>query len=165
LTLNDIDTEKGVLSVNATKHGVPRALKMREKTQAMLKSYISKHAFELSDKLFPSAGTICNTYGRLRTSLAKLNDVEIHKIRLYDLRHFYATMLYHKTKDILLVKEKLGHRNINNTLVYTHLISFNETEEFYSATAQSVSEASKLVEQGFEYVTEFDNVKLFRKRK
>jgi integrase len=111
------------------------------------------HAFSLNEKLFPSAGVICNTYARLRTSLAKkLNDVEIHKIRLYDLRHFYATMLYHKTKDILLVKQKLGHRNINNTLVYTHLISFDEKEEYYSATAQNVAEASKLVEQGFEYV-------------
>ena len=166
LTLNDVDLEKGVLSVNTAKHGAPRALKLREKTQAMLKTYVSKHAFGLNEKLFPSAGLICNTYGRLRTSLAKkLNDVELHKIRLYDLRHFYATMLYHKTKDILLVKQKLGHRNINNTLIYTHLISFDEKEEFFSATAQTVSEAAKLIEQGFEYVTEFDGVKLFRKRK
>jgi hypothetical protein len=74
-------------------------------------------------------------------------------------------MLYYRTKDILLVKEKLGHRNINNTLIYTHLVSFNENEEFYSATAKTVDEAAKLIEQGFDYVTEFDGVKLFRKRK
>ena len=63
---------------------------------------------------------------------------------MHDLRHFYATMLYHRTKDILLVKEKLGHRNINNTLIYTHLVDFSEGNEFYSATAKSVSEAAKL---------------------
>jgi integrase len=149
LTLDDIDLEKGILSIRSAKHGSPRALKMKEKTHAMLISYVKSRNFGLNDRLFPSAGVICNTYGRLRTSLSKkLNDNELHKIRLYDLRHFYATMLYHRTKDILLVKEKLGHRNINNTLVYTHLVSFNDNEEFYSATAKSVGEAQKLIEQG-----------------
>jgi hypothetical protein len=74
-------------------------------------------------------------------------------------------MLYYKTKDILLVKEKLGHRNINNTLVYTHLVNFSENEEYHSATAKNLQEACKLIEEGFEYVTEMDSVKLFRKRK
>jgi len=95
----------------------------------------------------------------------KLKAPELRKIRLYDLRHFYATMLYHRTKDILLVKEKLGHRNINNTLIYTHLVDFSENDGFYSATAKTIDEAKKLIESGFEYVTEIDGVKLFRKRK
>jgi len=166
LTLDDIDLEKGVLSIRSAKHGSPRALKLKEKTHAMLNKYVKSREFGLHDRLFPPAGIICNTYGRLRTSLSKkLNDIELHKIRLYDLRHFYATMLYHRTKDILLVKEKLGHRNINNTLVYTHLVDFGEKDEFYSATANSVSEAAKLIEQGFDYVCDIDAVKLFRKRK
>jgi hypothetical protein len=59
----------------------------------------------------------------------------------------------------------LGHRNIQNTLVYTHLVNFNTEENYYSATAKTVDEAKKLIEQGFEYVTEMDGVKLFRKRK
>jgi integrase len=166
LTLNDIDLEKGVLSISSAKHGSPRALKLKEKTQAMLNRYAKSRNFGLNDRLFPSAGIICNTYGRLRTSLSKkLNDIELHKMRLYDLRHFYATMLYHRTKDILLVKEKLGHRNINNTLIYTHLVDLGEKDEFYSATANSVTEAAKLVEQGFDYICDVDGVKLFRKRK
>jgi hypothetical protein len=33
------------------------------------------------------------------------------------------------------------------------------------ATAKTVDEAAKLVEQGFDYVTDVDGVKLFRKRK
>jgi len=58
----------------------------------------------------------------------------------------------------------LGHRNIQNTLLYTQLISF-ESDEFHSATAKTVKEAQKLIEAGFEYVCEFDGVRLFRKRK
>jgi integrase len=94
LTLNDIDLEKGVLSISSAKHGFPRALKLKEKTQAMLNRYVKSRNFGLNEGCF-LLGVICNTYGRLRTSLSKkLNDIELHKIRLHDFRHFYATMLW-----------------------------------------------------------------------
>jgi len=38
-------------------------------------------------------------------------------------------------------------------------------EEYASATVNTIEDAQKLVESGFEYVTEIDGVKLFRKRK
>jgi hypothetical protein len=58
----------------------------------------------------------------------------------------------------------LGHRNIQNTLLYTQLINF-ESDEYHSATATTVQDAQKLVEAGFEYVCNFNEVKVFRKRK
>jgi hypothetical protein len=58
----------------------------------------------------------------------------------------------------------LGHKSINNTLVYTQMVQF-KTEEFCSATANTIEDAQRLIEAGFEYVTELDGVKLFRKRK
>jgi hypothetical protein len=39
-----------------------------------------------------------------------------------------------------------------------------KNEEYISATASTIEDAKKLVEAGFEYVTEIDCVKLFRKR-
>ena len=39
----------------------------------------------------------------------------------HTLRHTFATQIYMKTKDILLVKELLGHRSIASTQIYTHL--------------------------------------------
>ena len=62
------------------------------------------------------------------------------------------------------MKHLLGHKNINNTLLYTQLISF-QGDEYSSSVAKTIDEARKLVESGFEYVTDFDNFKLFRKRK
>ena len=75
-----------------------------------------------------------------------------------------ATMEYAKTKDILHVMKMLGHKNIQNTLLYTQLINF-ESDKFHSATAKTVQDAQKLVEAGFEYVCEFNDVKIFKKRK
>lgn len=51
----------------------------------------------------------------------------------------------------------LGHKNIQNTLLYTQLIDF-ETDDYHSATAKTVQEAQKLVEAGFEYVCDFEDV-------
>jgi len=58
----------------------------------------------------------------------------------------------------------LGHKNINNTLIYTHLANY-ETDDYHSAVAESVEEARKLIEAGFEYLCTTNNVLLFRKRK
>jgi|GEM_PF-1461615 uncharacterized protein YfaQ (DUF2300 family) len=57
-----------------------------------------------------------------------------------------------------------GTRNIQNTLLYTQLISF-ESDEYHSATAKNVQDAQKLIEAGFDYVCEFNEVKIFKKRK
>jgi hypothetical protein len=73
-------------------------------------------------------------------------------------------MEYHKTKDILHVMNLLGHRAIQNTLMYTQLVSF-EGSEWHSATAKTVDEAKQLIESGFEYVTVLNEIMLFRKRK
>jgi hypothetical protein len=51
-----------------------------------------------------------------------------------------------------------------NTLIYTQLVDFKE-EEYVCKVAKTVEEACKLIEAGFEYVCNFDDVKLFRKRK
>ena len=77
-------------------------------------------------------------------------------------------MPYHQTKDILYVMRFLGHRNIKNTLIYIQLeevIFKREEDEFICKAARTVEEAKMLIEAGFEYVCDFGDVKLFRKRR
>ena len=73
-------------------------------------------------------------------------------------------MEYHRTKDLLHVMQVLGHKNIMNTLLYTYLTNF-DSEEYVCKVAETIDDAKALVEQGFDYVTEIENMKLFRKRK
>ena len=94
----------------------------------------------------------------------KLQNPRLEQISFRTLRHYKATMEYHRTKDILHVMRLLGHRNIKNTLRYTQLIDFG-SDEYVCKAAKTLKEAQELVESGFEYVTEMDGVKLFRKRK
>jgi len=58
----------------------------------------------------------------------------------------------------------LGHKNIQNTIIYTHLINF-EDDEYHTAVALNVEEARKLIEVGFEYICTHENRMIFRKRK
>jgi hypothetical protein len=75
-------------------------------------------------------------------------------------------MEYCKTKDILHVKQILGHRNINSTLLYTQLVNFKETD-YHVRVADNVKEACELLKAGFQYVTGqySDGGKIFRKPK
>lgn len=73
-------------------------------------------------------------------------------------------MTYHYTKNILLVQKLLGHKNIKNTLKYTQLVQFKD-DEFDVATAINIEEAKELLAAGFDYITEKNNIMLFRRPK
>jgi len=73
----------------------------------------------------------------------------------------------HKTRDILHVQQVLGHQDLRNTLIYINLekaLFQDADDEFHVKLAQNLDEACKLLEVGFEYVTDMDGAKLFRKR-
>lgn len=108
-------------------------------------------------------------YYKRKTTAYKLSNPQLLEITFITFRHWFGTMEYHKTKDILHVQRLLGHKNIQNTLIYIDLESklFNTSSDgFTTRVAGNVGEASSLIESGFEYVTgEYgDGGKIFRKR-
>jgi integrase len=164
LRVKDIDLETGEVYPTTAKHGAGRVLKVRSSTLAMLKKYVSENSIGAMDVLW-NAKRVKENWSKLKTTVSKaLGEPQLGQIRLYDLRHFAGSMCYYKTKDIIFTMRFLGHKNIKNTLRYVHLINFDK-EEYICKCAKDVVEASQLIESGFEYVTEFDGVKLFRKRK
>lgn len=162
----DVNAESNMITINNPARGSnSRAVKVTAQTIAMINQlprrnqYIFRHyedsnLEDFKDRLREKRNKIAD----------KLQNPKIRAITPRSLRHFKATMTYHKTKDILYVKNILGHVSIQNTLIYTHLISFNE-DEWTSAVAKNIEEARTLIENGFEYVTEIEGVKLLRKRK
>ena len=58
----------------------------------------------------------------------------------------------------------LGHRSIDNTLIYTHLVNFKE-DDYTAKVAHSEQEVCQLIETGFEFVCDYEDNKVFRKRK
>ncbi|MEM3549759.1 MAG: tyrosine-type recombinase/integrase [Candidatus Bathyarchaeia archaeon] len=168
LRLKDVDLQNGLVYPSTAKHGCARVLKLKPSTLNLLSSYLAMHPeITLESRLFGKWNS--DDYGKYfratRNRLAiKLNDLTLKTITLYSLRHHFATKLYNQTRNLLLVKELLGHRKIETTLIYTQLIN-NTNDEYLSAIARTVEEARRLIEEGFEYVTEMDGVKIFRRRK
>jgi hypothetical protein len=72
-------------------------------------------------------------------------------------------MEYHETKDIIPFQCVLGNRNVQNTLKYIHLEQaiFKEADDkFHVRVAETLGEATKLLEVGYEFVTAMDGKKL-----
>lgn len=96
----------------------------------------------------------------------KVQNPRLQQIHFHTLRHLKATLEYHRTRDILHVKRLLGHKRLENTEIYTHLIDF-PSDEYHVVTASTLKEEQQLIEDGFEFVrySEKDQLALYRKRK
>jgi len=158
-----IDGERGIINAQGCKGHNSRSIKLKQKTAEMLRRYLATYTDE---KPFPSPKTITNIWIRTRNKLAEsLNEPQLKQIPLRNLRHYHATHLYDKTKDILLVKQRLGHKKIETTMFYTQLITFSDEEEYTVRTAENAKQASELIEHGFQYVNTIDGIALYKKRK
>jgi len=168
LKVKDIDLEQKTVYPTTAKHGAPRALKISNSLREILRTHIDYYKLNPTDKLFKGNSENYGKHYRLhRNKLAeRLHKPELKNIRLYDFRHYFATTLYAKTKDILYVKQQMGHRKIETTLIYTQLLKINEEEEYTCKATTNTKEAQDLIENGFEYIaTTPDALMLFRKRK
>jgi len=163
LTWTDIDFERRTVRIKPLKGSLPRILPISLKAIEMLKNLPKK-----SERIF--ARVIYGTFDKQRRNAAKkLANPRILQIHFHTFRHWKATMEYHKTKDILYVKQLLGHKNIQNTLIYITiekaLFQHGLEEEFHVRVAQKPEEIKAFLEAGFDYVLQKDGLAFFRKRK
>jgi len=161
----DLDEENFTLKCIAEKHGNPRQIKISARLMSRLlmlpktNDYIFGHG---------NLAAFRWRYDQQKSNLAlKLQNPRLKQVKFHSLRHFKATKEYAMTRNILHVKQLLGHRDINSTLVYTHLVPFDdEAENYHHATAKDDKEAGELIEQAWQYVlTTPQGVMMFRKAK
>ena len=88
-----------------------------------------KNNFEACKEFFKNKGI----------SIEKYDKVTLHK-----LRHLYATYMYFKTRDILGIMEKLGHSNVNYTMIYAkYLKEADDTPKIAEDLFKSLRKISK----------------------
>lgn len=168
LRWTDIDYERRTVNIAPEKNSRPRQSRISDRLIAMISDL--PHRYDLIfhnpqiDRLSSFDDFSRNFTDRRKRLARRLQNPRIARIGFKTLRHFKASMEYHKTKDILHVMHMLGHKNIRNTLVYTHLVDF-QSDEYVCKAAKTVDDAEDLIENGFEYVTDIEDMKLFRKRK
>ena len=161
----DLDEEKSTIKCKAEKHGKPREIRISAKLINRLNTLP-----KTNDYIFGKThlSGIRWTFDRQKTALAKkLQNPRLKQIHFHTYRHYYATKLFSETKSLPIVQEKLGHRNINSTMVYTHIVEFDEeSQNYHHAIAKDEKEAGELIANGWAYIcTTPQNIMMFRKRK
>jgi integrase len=128
LKWTDFNFQNRSFNITPEKGSNPRQLKISDRQIAMMNTLPKDKPspFGFSHRHF--ARHFRNQRAR---AAAKLKNDRINKITFHTLRHWKATMKYAKAKDILHVMQMLGHRNIQNTLLCTQLITF-ESDEYHS---------------------------------
>ena len=164
----DLDPHRNTITIRPEKGSRARQFQLSNRLIAMLNRlpHTCEYIFRNPkiDRL-TSLESFSRNFSKQRRKIAeRLQNPRILRISFKTLRHWKATMEYHRTKDILHVMHLLGHKNIKNTLVYAHLVDIKD-DEYICKTAKTIEDAKALIESGFEYVTDVGDVKLFRKRK
>ena len=95
---------------------------------------------------------------------AELDEPELLKCSFKTFRTFYGTRCSYKFRDPFEVKYRMGHVQVKTTELYIRrekAMSY----EYISLVTHTIQEAQHAIEDGFEYVTDMDNVKIWRKPK
>jgi integrase len=167
LTWTALNDKADILTLNTPeKHGLPRIFKVSPKLVMILQSLpkTHEHIFGVTN---PKNAQ--NNFARARQKIArKVGNPRLAKIHFHLIRHWKGTMEYHKTHDIDHVRRLLGHRSVLSTQIYINMeqaIFSGSANEYHVKAVSSIEEATALLQVGFEYVTDIDGKKLFRKRK
>ena len=104
-------------------------LKTKNSSGNTIRIPLSHTALELikDESPFRVKGLIFNTYSEQRMRLY-LKDVIKHAkitkdVNFHSSRHTFATLFLKKTNNIAALQKLLGHQNINQTMVYAHIIT------------------------------------------
>ena len=166
LKAKDVDTDHKAAMPTTAKGGNPRVIKITQQLTATIAEWITTNNLNPNDRLFN--GTAANygySYREMRNRLAaKLHDLAIKTIRLYDFRHYFCTKTLRDSGDAFFTMNQMGHKKLTTTQLYMHLVNL-DSDEWTCRAAATKEEAMSLIEGGFQYVTTIEGIQLFKKRK
>lgn len=126
LDIDDVDLDAKHLHVRA-KGNVPQVKFLKSKLRSLLRGYLKERRRqgdgECRALFLSNRGTrLCERQvARRLEHWLKAAGIE-KQLTPHALRHTFATHLYSRTGDILVVQRALGHRDLSTTQIYTHLV-------------------------------------------
>jgi integrase len=167
LRVKGLDLDHKTVNPTTAKKGNARTVPLSENLTTKLRDHIIAYQLNPNDQMFKGATPdhYGKQYRKMRNALAdKLKDPTIRTIRLYDFRHYFCTKKLYDTNNPYTVMVLMGHKKIETTQKYMHLMNLDEAEWICSG-ATTAKEATQLIEAGFIYQTTIEGIQLFRKRK
>jgi len=168
LKAKDIHTAQQTITALSAKNCNARpALKISEELTTRLRTFITENNLNSEDLIFTGhERRYSEHFRRAKNNLAnKLSQPEIKAIRLYDLRHYYVTTVLRKIQNAEFVRQIVGHKRLNTTQRYMHLLANNSGEWIVEGT-KDTERAKQLLAQDFIYqFTAPDGTMTFKKPK
>lgn len=121
LKSEDIDSKRMLVYINDSKGRKDRVVMLPKKLLELLREYFKDYRpktylFEGKEGKKYSSSSIAKILKRAVTNSKISKHISPHT-----LRHSFATHLLENGTDIRLIQKLLGHKNINTTLIYTHV--------------------------------------------
>ena len=155
----DVDPGNSCITITPAKYSQPRRLRISRETLNLLLALPKRGEYIFSpsgkpERFHNELEHFARNFCKVRKRVAeRLLNPRINLISLRTFRHWKATLEYARTKDILHVKELLGHVNIQNTLKYVHLAKTVMKEQEYDVIfAQDRETLKAKLAEGYEYV-------------
>ena len=127
LNISNVNLDDKKITIKA-KGGKIETRFINTKLRIILKTYLRKRQSIITDS---SALFISNQKTRITVRHVDRRFGEwlqwagiSRKLTVHSMRHSFATELYRKTNNLMLVSKALGHSHISTTQIYTHLFDF-----------------------------------------
>lgn len=127
LNIEDVNLDTKHLHIRSAKGGVPQVKFLHTRLRGLLRSYLKWRVRQGTEEcpalVISQRGTRLSPRQVAYRLAYWLREADIDKpLTPHSLRHTFATRLYARTNDLLVVQRALGHRQIATTEIYTHLV-------------------------------------------
>jgi type 1 fimbriae regulatory protein FimB len=125
LQRTDVDFKQGRITIHRLKGSFSGVYPMKPDTVKLVRSYLKERTDELP-YLFPSNRKLPIDRRTLYTLMRKYSEVAsipAHKRKFHSLKHSIATHILDAGEDAAFCRDWLGHKNIQNTLIYARFSS------------------------------------------
>jgi site-specific recombinase XerD len=131
LKLSDVDLSNGTLAINRVKQSKDSVQTLdRHKGEPLLdsvlavRSWLKERQEDGSQILFPSqkGGMMTRMQlGRIFKKYALAAGINSSLAHPHILRHSLCTLMAEQHADVYAIQQRAGHKNISNTMIYTHI--------------------------------------------
>lgn len=129
LEMRDIDLRRGTLKVRMGKGRKDRMLYFNHEDHSEMAAWLERRNMFAGggphEKVFVTleGGPVCTRYVRYMVERYARRAGINRRVYPHLLRHTFGTDLYRETRDLLKVRDAMGHSDIGTTQIYTRLVN------------------------------------------